>query len=309
MRIEVFQSMSSEIETLQELLDEIPAEDVIDRRSILARLEQAKARLPTLPEVESRERAKAILSFRGRPVVGTHGIRADFGTKATSMFVDAVAAIAASFDAPLKATGPIRDRNENQLLITGTAIGSFGFELEASAPSKLLFEDRTNVELALARTITLFEACVNHDDEALADNIDDLDKRALGKVRDFVMTLVENEATCALSFEKNTFLFQNNEVVKRTANRLSHDITTMEKTLEGAMSGLILSRRTFEFTGFDGELIVGKIGLEISEPASLKALIDQRISVQFTVTQVSGSRPRYVLKQVFEPSLRLLGGS
>ncbi|MEB0233391.1 hypothetical protein QN353_21460, partial [Undibacterium sp. 10I3] len=72
MRIEVFQSMSSEIETLQELLDEIPAEDVIDRRSILARLEQAKARLPTLPEVESRERAKAILSFRGRPVVGTH---------------------------------------------------------------------------------------------------------------------------------------------------------------------------------------------------------------------------------------------
>lgn len=300
MRIEEFQSMSSEIATLEELLEDIPEEDVIDRRSVLARLEQAKARLPKSQEVEARERAKAVLTFRGRPVVGTHGIRADFGSKATGMFVDAVAAIAASFDAPLKATGPIRDRNENQLLITGTAIGSFGFELEASAPSKLAFEDRTNVELALSRTITLFTACVNHDDEALADNIDDLDKRALAKVRDFVTTLAENEATCALSFEKNRFQFPDSDVVRLTADRLSHNITTSEKTLEGAITGLISSRRTFEFTALGGELIVGKIALEIAEPASLKPLIDQRISVQFSVTQVSGSKPRFVLKHVVE---------
>lgn len=305
MRIEEFQSMSSEIVTLEELLEEIPEEDVIDRRSVLARLEQAKACLPTLQEVEARERAKAVLTFRGKPVVGTHGIRADFGSKATGMFVDAVAAIAASFDAPLKATGPIRDRNENQLLITGTAIGSFGFELEAGAPTRLAFEDRTNVELALSRTIALLTACAHHDDEALADNIDDLDKRALAKVRDFVTTLAESDATCALSFEKSRFSFQNSDVVKFTADRLSNNITTSEQTLEGKITGLISSRRAFEFTTVARDLIVGKIALEIAEPASLKPLIDQQISAQFSVTQVRGSKPRFVLKHVIEQVPRL----
>lgn len=307
MRIEEFQSMSSEIAALQEFLEEIPEEDVIDRRSVLARLEQAKSRLPKPQEVELRQRAKAILTFRGRPVVGTHGVRADFGSKATGLFVDAVAAIAASFDAPLKATGPIRDRSENQLLITGTAIGSFGFELEAGAPSKLTFEDRTNVELALSRTITLFKACANHDDEALADNVDDLDKRALAKVRDFVNILAESEATCALSFEKNKFIFPDDDLVRLTADRLSHNITNSEKTLEGSITGLILSRRTFEFTTAGGDLIVGKIAPDVSELSSLRPLIDQSISVRFAVTQVSGSKPRYVLKGLVEPAPKLLG--
>lgn len=307
MRIEEFQSMSSEIAALQEFLEQIPEEDVIDRRSVLARLEQAKARLPRQQDVEQRQRAKATLTFRGRPVVGTHGVRADFGAKATGMFVDAVAAIAASFDAPLKATGPIRDRNENQLLITGTAIGSFGFLLEASAPSKLAFEDRTNVELALSRTITLFKACVNQDDEALADNVDDLDKRALAKVRDFVTTLAESEATCALAFEKRKFVFPDSDVVRLTAERLSHNITNSEKSLEGAITGLILSRRTFEFTSLAGELIVGKIAPDVAEPAQLKPLVDQHITVQFAVTQVSGSKPRYVLKRVVQLTPKLQG--
>lgn len=298
MRIESFQSMSSEIAALTELLDETPEEDVIDRRTLLARIEQVKSRLPSQDKVELRERAKAVLTFRGKPVVGTHGIHADFGARATSLFVDAVAAIAASFDAPLKATGPIRDRSENQLLITGTAIGSFGFELEAIAPSKLEFKERTNVELALTRAVTLFQACVNDDKEAVADNIDDLDKRALGKIRDFITTLSDSEATCALSFERNKFNFTNLANVHLAMNRLSNNILTREEDIDGAITGVLPSQRTFEFTRQGGETTVGKIGKEITEPSRLNELLGKKVTIRVSVTEVDGSKPRYVLKMV-----------
>jgi hypothetical protein len=308
MRIEEFQSMSSEIATLQDLLNEIPEDDVIDRRSILARLEGAKARLPNQNEVEWRERARAVLTFRGRPVDGTRGIRADFGTKATAVFVDVVAAIAASLDGPLKATGPIPDRNENHMLIVGTAVGSFGFELESGQPSRLTFgEDKTNTELALTRAITLFRASVDQDNEALADNIDDLDKRALAKVRDFVTTLAEADATCALVFEGNRFDFQSTALVQYAANRLSNNVTTSEATIEGAITGVIPSQRTFEFTRTGGELIVGKIGPEILSPSELNGMLKKPMSILASITTVGGSKPRYVLHQVLEPTQRLLG--
>jgi hypothetical protein len=303
MRIEEFQSMSSEITMLQELLDEIPRDDVIDRRSILIKLEEAKSRLPNRNEVESRERARALLTFRGRPVDGTRGIRADFGTKATAVFVDVVAAIAASLDAPLKATGPIPDRNENHMLIVGTAVGSFGFELESGQPSRLTFGDgKTNTELALTRAITLFKACVDQDDEALADNIDDLDKRALAKVRDFVTTLAEADATCALAFEGNRFDFQSAALVQYAANRLSNNVTTSEATIEGA----IPSQRTFEFTEIGGALIVGKISHEIVQPAELNSMLGSPVRIVVAVTTVSGGKPRFVLQRVLEPVPKLL---
>ena len=43
------------------------------------------------------------LTFNGLPVIGSHGIFADFGMKAVSSFTDAVATVAASLSAPLAA--------------------------------------------------------------------------------------------------------------------------------------------------------------------------------------------------------------
>ena len=92
-----------------------------------------------LQEVESRLEAAGIstrlpvvrkLTFRGRPVVGSQGIFAEFGMAATKAFTEAVADDGGVLVRPASAMGPIPNRDQNQLLITSTAVGSFGFELQ-----------------------------------------------------------------------------------------------------------------------------------------------------------------------------------
>ena len=115
--------------TLQRMIAETPEEEVLDRGSLTARLEEVEHLLAEV-NINEREPARAQLTFNGRPVVGSYGIFADFGMKAVNGFTEAVAAVAATLAGPLFAKGPIPNRDQNQLLITNTALGSFGFELE-----------------------------------------------------------------------------------------------------------------------------------------------------------------------------------
>ena len=123
---------SDENEVLK-ILEGIAEDDWIARMSFQGRLESIREKLegvdpPSAPE-------KAILTFRGKPVKGSESITADFASKATIYFNDAVAAIAASMSDKLGYMGQIADKKENQLLITGMAKGSFGFEYEIPSAS------------------------------------------------------------------------------------------------------------------------------------------------------------------------------
>ncbi len=300
MRFSEHQSLQSEAKALEEMLSEIPEEDVLDRRGIQARLGFVRAQLPDLATVEKKERARAALTFRGRPVVGTHGVFADFGAKATAGFSEAVAAIAASLNGPLKSMGPIPDKFSNQLLITGIAVGSFGFELEEAGPAPLLPDQSTNVEIALDRAIGLLTAMTDDDDEVLADSIEDLDQRALTKIREFVKTLVENEATCALAYRKTSFDFPNIDSVKRGLERISpNNISETEKRIEGVLLGVLPNRRSFEFrVSNGGEILSGKISSVIGEPSELNNYLGTVVMINVMVTKIKNGNLRYVLRGV-----------
>jgi len=123
------QHLLAERTFLQRLLAKTPATARLTRMSDEARLRKVEAQLAALP-ADERTPARARLTFDGVPVIRSHGIFADFGMKAVSSFTEAVASVAASLSAPLAAMGPIPNRDQNQLLITSTAVGSFGFELE-----------------------------------------------------------------------------------------------------------------------------------------------------------------------------------
>ncbi len=304
MKFSEHQSLRSEAAALEEMLVEIPEDDVLDRRGIQARLAFVRSRLPNdETTVEQKDRARAALTFRGRPVVGTHGIFADFGAKATAGFSEAVAAIAASLNAPLKSMGPIPDRENNQLLITGVAVGSFGFELEEAGPAPFLPDQSTNVEIALSRAVALLTAMVSDDDEVLADNIEDLDQRALSKMRDFVRTLAENEATCALAYQKTLFQFPNTDAVKRGLDRISDtNILEIEESFEGVLEGLLPNRRSFEFrVQASGELLSGKISTVIGDPVALNKFIEKLVKIDVATTQVKDGKRRYVLRRLHDP--------
>ena len=178
------QHLVAERTFLEARLAELPPTARLTRMSVNTQL---KVLTQKLAEVENeREPARARLTFNGRPVIGTHGIFADFGMKAVNGFTETVAIIAASLtsEGPLAQMGPIPNREQNQLLITGSAIGSFGFELEEYRGQPTL-EGFSPVAQALERTQNLLKGTLGTDEE-LADSASETDLRALDKMRSFL---------------------------------------------------------------------------------------------------------------------------
>lgn len=293
--------LQAERSSLQRMIDDIPVEDVIDRGSLQARLEMVEADIASF--ANQRLPARAKLTFSGRPVIGSHGIMADFGMKAVNAFSEAVTAVAASLTAPLRAMGPIPNREQNQLLITNTALGSFGFELEELPPGQLPLEESSIVEQALERTQNLLAATIQPDDEALADSASELDQRALDKVRAFVTTLAENEALCALRFQSKDFRFVSGAQVRKSIERMSEgNLHEEERELVGHFEGVLPNkRRSFEFMEQGArEVIVGKLGPGVTHHEQINKHLKHSCRIRVVVTRVGNGRPRYLLKSAPE---------
>jgi hypothetical protein len=280
---------------LQERLAELPDSARIMRISTESRLRAIEERLAEEP-VDEREPARVRLTFNGRPVIGSHGIFAEFGMKAVNSFTEAVAAVAASLSAPLAAMGPIPNREQHQLLITSTALGSFGFELEEYRVGQLRLDEVSPVALALERTQNLLQGTVGTDDQ-LADSAADTDPRALDKVRVFLQTLADYEAICTMQYRDRDFRFTDVGQVRNSLARLDQDnLREGEKYLDGEFQGVLPKGRSFEFklVGED-EVVRGKVGPAIQDADELNARLRQSARIKVMVTQVGNGRPRYVL--------------
>lgn len=242
--------------------------------------------------------ARVRLTFNGRPVIGSHGIFAEFGMKAVSTFTDAVVAVAASLTAPLPAMGPIPNREQHQLLITSTALGSFGFELEeyrTATPSA----EPSPIAQALERTQSLLSGIIGTDDQ-LADSAADTDPRALEKIRAFMQTLSDHEAVCALQYRDTYFRFTDVGQIRNSISRLSQDnLREVEQSITGEIQGVLPKGRTFEFNiaGTD-EVTRCKIGAAVLVPGKLSGWLNQPVAIEVMMTQVGTGKPRYVLIEI-----------
>jgi hypothetical protein len=284
----------AEASFLTEQLDQIGPEAKLTRRSLQSRLDDINELIADYKE--SQEPARAIVTFRGRPVLGTHGIMADFGSSIAKAFSDAVSTVAASIDGPLNAMGPIPNKERNRLLITGTATGSFGFEFEEMAPPPLQQDQRSAVAVAIQRTQLLIQS-TTESDEILADNILNTDQRAIEKVKSFLKILSDAEATCAIEREGARFSFSNIEQVQASLDRLSEDnIHEDVIVVNGTMLGSIPGRRQFEFRPDDqGASIYGTVGRQIEEPGIALGRWGSRFKATINVTRVGNGQPKYQL--------------
>lgn len=292
------QHLLAERTTVQRLLQDIPGDDVLERSSLEARLDDLNEKLSlTLPP--SREPARARLVFGGKPVVGQYGIFAEFGAKATSLFTDAVSKVAAGLSGPLAAMGPVPNRDQSQLLITGTALGSFGFVLEEHRPEQPLITDETTTAQALELTRNLLESTLGTDDE-LADAAANTDQRAVVAIRWFLDVLAANEAVCTLEFREHVFRFPDVGAVRRSLTRLSQENLREEETqLNGEFQGVLPKRRTFEFKlAATEEVIRGNVGPAIANPDVINEHLHQGTTIKVLATRVGNGRPRYVLSEL-----------
>lgn len=292
------QHLLAERTFLQRLLAKTPATARLTRMSDEARLRKVEAQLAALP-ADERTPARARLTFDGVPVIRSHGIFADFGMKAVSSFTEAVASVAASLSAPLAAMGPIPNRDQNQLLITSTAVGSFGFELEEYRAEQLALEEASPVATALERTQALLQSTLGNDDD-LADIASETDPRALDKVRTFLKVLADYSAVCALQYGGSGVRFTDVGQVSRSLARLAADnLHESEEQLRGEFVGVLPNSRSFEFRlASDGQIIRGKVSPRVQNVDAINDHLHRAVQIDVTRTQVGNGRPRYLLTQM-----------
>lgn len=309
MNYEEYISISSEIKELGLLLAEIPEENVIERMGLQSRLKSAQSAIAGITEYQLTHKAR--LTFRGKPVFGSHGIAADFATKAAGAFTDAVAAIAAGLAEDMRYMGPIPDKQKNQLLITGTAIGSFGFEFELPQdPRGKLFPEASNAENALDKVQELFRLASEGNDDEIAELVAEIHPRAVKKAADFLDYISQQEAWCGLEFKDRTFRFQDIFQLKASAERLREDnIHVREESYIGELQGVLPLSRNFEFKPSDQQQVIkGKVGHDIEDADVLnRDFLHKSVSIQLQVIQVGQGRPRYTLQSL--PALTNTNGN
>lgn len=294
----------SEQKELKNILAEIPKENIIERLGFEARLKDVEEQLKNISINSVPQKAK--ITFRGEPVFGTHGIYADFATNAIAAFSDAFSAVLAGLTEKLNYMGPIPNREKNQLLITGTAIGSFGFEMELPAKNENaqqeLFPVQDNAEIALEKIQELFKLTANGTDDELSELIDEIHPRAVRKVADFLNLLLINKAWCGLDFNEKYFKYSGIEQIQIASDRLKEEnIKTSQEPFQGVFLGVLPKGRTFEFALLkdNKNVIRGKIGLQIENPSEINRIyLEQPVNALFSIVQVGQGRPKYTLEKL-----------
>lgn len=296
MNLREYVQLQAERGALERLLADLPPDRMIERLGLEARKSEVEAALAAVPE-PPREPVRVNLTFRGKPVVGSHGIFAEFGATALGAFSDAVAALGASQFGSLGTRGVLPGRDEFRLLVTGTALGSFGFQLEEATTDELsLFPDQSPVEPAIRQAKAIMNASLGTDDD-LSEALAETDPRAIDALRKFLEALARNEATCTLEYEDDVFRFADVEQVRRSLARLGQDnIRESDERLAGEFLGVLPHRRTFEFKiAATEEIIAGKVGPDIEDAASINQALDQTVTIHVHSRRVGEGRARFVL--------------
>jgi hypothetical protein len=289
-------SYASEIQELERLLTIIPANRLIDRISLEARLKSVRSIFASLTPVKVSPKAR--LTFRGKPVLGSHGMSAEFGAKAAGAFSNAFSAVVAGLTEGFQLIGPIPNKDKNQLLITGTAIGSFGFEFELPSAQPALFPETAKADEAMGKIETLLRLSAQGTDDEVAEVIEEVHPRSVKKVYEFLEILVQQHAWCGLEYAGRSFRYRDYEQLKAATARLKDDnIQETEASYQGEFQGVLPTGRTFEFKLSNQEgLIRGKVDASIDDVDMLnRDWLHKQTTVKFNVMQVGQGRPRYTL--------------
>lgn len=295
--------LQAEQNQLKDMISRTPAENTIDIKGFEYRLGRVSEELEKL-QTGYREPAKTILYFRGKPVVGTTGVFAKFGVEAVDQYNDVVMALAAQISGKtLGDRGVIPKFKDNQLLITGTALGSFGFELEENLEQldNISEADSSLMEVSMKKALSILKASLKSDED-LMDEIDELDDRAISLIHNFLDTMAKNEAYCAVEVDEEYFSFVNYDQVQRSAGRFDKNNIMEENTqLIGEFIGALPESRTFEFKLFESNNIIkGKIANSIDDVMAINRNLEKQLKIKVQKKTVGKGKPRFTLLEFAE---------
>ncbi|MGK4008570.1 hypothetical protein WMF31_38535 [Sorangium sp. So ce1036] len=240
----------------------------INLESRLRRLDEEIAALETVAAIGGR--AKASLVFGGNPVAEAGAIEATFGADALKAFQRLVSTTASTLGGrELGARGRIPDEKSYRLFVTGTFPGSFGFELEEMVTEP---EQEPGVLRGAVDEASRLLQATQLEEEAYADAVAQSNPRVVRALASFLELMESRGATLRLAAGERECRFETPELVAAAAERARKtDIRESEERLTGVLSGVFAVGRQFEFQLDErGEVVRGRVGYGIADPASLK---------------------------------------
>ena len=299
MNIHEHRFLLSERATLKKLISQADESDVIARMSFEARLQDVEEQLEAYEGFSPRS-SNASLTFGGRPVVGRHGIAADFGAKALAAFEKAVASVGASQDGHLRWMGPIPNRDAYRLLITGVAQGSFGFQFESATQGNTITSQHSRAESAVETVTSILKASIEvENDYELADFIGSINQRAIKDVYEFLELVAKNGAVCTLEFGDDEMRFHDTEQVRRSAERLGRIEREEVVELIGQFIGFMPHQSRVGFVVDEPyEVITGMASGHVVEFAEENRRRPVRVTARRR--QIGTARPHYTFLDILE---------
>lgn len=298
-------SIQTEISQLQQIIAELDDEAVIERIGYEHRLSELEHKLQSF--TATKKTKHLTLTFRGEPVLGSQAIKAGFASKAIDLFSDAydmiVAALSVNLNEAVPGSAP--DKEKHKLLISGTAVGSFGFQFKLPESESDSLDEEQMADVAIKRIEKIFKVAAEEGDEDIADIIDAVPPRAVKKIYSFLEQLEKNKAWCGISFEGSKFQFKSLEQLRHAARQLKEDnIIESEVTFVGELSGFLPDARTFEFltrvsASEETKVIKGKVNTEFKLAENMnKDWLNKQAKISCKKVIVGKGKPRYILNEI-----------
>ena len=289
----------SEIYTLESLLSRLAEDRVILRIGYEDRLQRARQKLEgVLPPPRPK---KIEVSFTGEPVQSHYGIDANFAAESIAIISDAVRLATAGATGELKPTGQIPRNTMGQPIITGVALGSFGFEMELPIPEGDP-HGFSYPEQATQRIQTLLTSANEASDEQLYNAAMAIHPRAVNKTGGLVDFMRKRNAQLVIQYQDRKVELSTRDDIERVAKRLN-PANVEDRTTEvtGTLIGILPATRQFELAHFDGTSIQGRIAQEIEDPyLTAREFTNQQVSATIRTIRIGRRDPRHTLVNVFQ---------
>ena len=213
-------------------------DDPMGQHQFAQLVDELSDKLKAMPGAIEQAPAGVALFFGGRPVVGSHGIHADFSSRALDSFQKIVSQrYAAEELGPLATRGRVPLKDNTHLLITDIVRGSFGFVLQAAAPSNEAEAADTSLKIVVDKVASTISRLAAQDDMLFDEAVAEIDERQKSTLSEFFKLLETEGATMRLVEGERDFEL-NLASVQRARRRVEQlEITDQTQEFSGQIAG------------------------------------------------------------------------
>lgn len=252
----------------------LDGDDPIGQHQWRQQVQQLQTELAAMPQAIASAPAGIALFFAGKPVVGSHGIHADFGSKVLDSFQKIVSQRFASEElGPLASKGRVPLKDNTHLMITDVVRGSFGFVLQAAAPEDASQAADTSLKAVVDKVASTISRLAAQDTMLFDEAVSEIDERQKTSLSEF-FRLLDNEGATMRLVEGERDFELNVASIQRARSRVEQlEISDTNQEFSGQIVGWGDVSGKFELRQHaTGELIQGTVKPETLNRAAAEGL-------------------------------------